>query len=250
MNNFEDWCEQAVSQIRYKPDRLAAFQELKDHLEDHYEALRSQGCSPEEARALALEAMGSPQDIAPQLGEIHRPLPGYAYSITKWIAIVYCCWAIFCLVAFVGSHIHATLSTYNYDSLRSEGEGGWYGKPRVSDRSDGYTFRISEAAIPAAGDVLYVELQSTHWPWMQRPEITSQFYALDSLGNRYASRAEAGFDEVPKVSWDGGFWSQGFSSEHLEITGFDSSAEWVELRYDRDGREIVLRIDLTGGEQE
>ena len=102
----------------------------------------------------------------------------------------------------------------------------------------------------AAGDTLYIELRTTWWPWMQKSSILRYFWAVDSLGNRYASSAEAHYADTPKVKYSGGFYSQGFGSSSLEIIHFDAEAEWVELRYDRDGRDIVLRIDLTGGGEE
>lgn len=43
MIDFDDWCYHAVAQIRFKPDREAVFRELKDHLEDHYDDLLTQG---------------------------------------------------------------------------------------------------------------------------------------------------------------------------------------------------------------
>ena len=244
---FDDWCFRAVAQIRFKPDRDAVYRELKAHLEDHYEALLSQGFSTEEAQRLALDAMGAAEEIAPQLGEIHKPWLGYLYRAVKWITIPLCAWALFLLIAFTGSHIHTLISTANYDSLAAKGEGGYYCKPNVTDSSDGYRFRITEAAVNAEGDTLYLELQTTYLPWMQEPHMTYCFYAVDSLGNSYASREEAGYNDFPKVQPSGGFFSQGISSQQLEVTHFDGNAHWVELRYDRDGRDIVLRIDLTGG---
>lgn len=250
MNAFDTWCARAVSEIRYKPDRKGIFAELKAHLEDHYDALIAQGCSRSEAERLALEAMGSPEDIASQLGQIHRPWLGYLYSITKRLAIAACVWVLFLLVAFTGSHIHAIVSTANYQSLAEEGTGGYYCQPNVNAASDGYRFKITEAAVNAEGDTLYLELQTTYWFWMKEPQITNHFWAVDSLGNYYASRMEAQYDDIPKVTAGGGFYSQGFSSQGLQVTHFDSSAEWVELHYDRDGRDIVLRIALHGGEEE
>lgn len=247
MINFDDWCYHAVAEIRFKPDREAVFAELKAHLEDHYEDLLAQGLAPEAARQLAMEAMGDPEEISPQLGQIHKPWLGYIYRIVKWITIPACAWAIFLLIAFTGSHIHSLISTGNYDSLRAEGEGGYYCQPNVSDQSDGYQFTITEAAVNAAGDTLHFELQVAYWPWMQESAIAKYFWAVDSLGNHYVSKAEVPYEDVPKVKYGGGFYSQGFSSQDFEITHFDSHAQWVELHYDRDGRDIVLRIDLTGG---
>lgn len=249
MINFDDWCYHAVAEIRFKPDREAVFQELKAHLEDHYDDLLAQGYPPDKAQRLAMEAMGDPEEIAPQLGQIHKPWLGYIYRVVKWLAIPACIWAIFLLIAFYGSHIHALISTANYDSLRNEGEGGFYCQPNVSDSSDGYRFKITEAAINAQGDTLFLELQTTYPLWMPEPGIANYFWAKDSLGNYYASKMEAQYDDVPKVTYQGGFYSQGFGSSNLKITYFDSSAQWVDLCYNRDGRSIVLRIDLTGGDE-
>lgn len=248
MIHFDDWCCRAVAQIRFKPDRKAVYQELKAHLEDHYDDLLAQGHSPEQAQRLTLEAMGDPEEIAPQLGAIHQPWLGYIYRVVKWITIPVCILALFLLVAFGGSHIHSLISTGNYDSLRSEGEGGYYCKPNVTDSSDGYRFKVTEAAVNAAGDTLHLELQVTYWPWMPQPGIANYFWAVDSLGNYYACKRDVMYDDLPKVAYQGGFYSQGFDSNHLEIRHFDGSAQWVELHYDRDGRDIVLRIDLTGGD--
>ena len=250
MINFDDWCYHAVAQIRFKPDRDAVFRELKDHLEDHYDSLLCSGYAPEDAKRLALEAMGDPEEIAPQLGAIHKPWMGYLYRTVKWITVPLCVWALFLLIAFTGSHIHAVLSTANYPALQQKADGGLWLQPKVSATCDGYHFRITEAAVNAEGDTLYLELQTTYWPWMQRSEMTYCFYALDSLGNIYASREEAGYDDIPKVIQTGGYFSQGFSCENLEVIHFDSNAQWVELRYERDGREIILRIDLTGGSEQ
>lgn len=250
MIDFDDWCYHAVAEIRFKPDREAVFTELKAHLEDHYDDLIAQGHPSEIAKRLALEAMGDPEAIAPQLGAIHKPWLGYIYRIVKWVTIPTCALAIFLLIAFTGSHIHSLVSTANYESLREEAEGGYYCQPNVSDHSDGYRFKVTEAAVNAPGDTLYFELQVTYWPWMPQPGIVNHFWAVDSLGNRYISRYEAQFDDVPKVAYQGGFYSQGFESNSLEVRHFDSSADWLELHYDRDGRDIVLLIDLTGGAEQ
>lgn len=250
MIDFDDWCYHAVAQIRFKPDRDAVFQELKNHLEDRYEDLLSQGNSPAMAQKLAMEAIGDPEEIAPQLGAIHKPWLGYIYRAVKWITIPLFLWTLFLLIAFTGSHIHSVISTANYDSLREEAEGGYYCKPNVSAKSDSYKFTVSEAAINSRGDTLYFELQASYWPWLQEPAIAHDIWAVDSSGNHYACKRDFMYDDVPKVTYQGGFYSQGFCALNMEIRHFDQTAEWIELHYDRDGRNIVLRIDLTGGETE
>ena len=97
MVNFDDWCYHAVAQIRFKPDRQMVFEELKAHLEDSYDHFLSQGYPAERAQRLAMEAMGDPEEIAPQLGAIHKPWLGYIYRFVKWITIPACIWAVFLL---------------------------------------------------------------------------------------------------------------------------------------------------------
>ena len=67
MVNFDDWCYHAVAHIRFKPDRQMVFDELKAHLEDSSDHFLSQGYPEETAQRLAMEAMGDPEEIAPQL---------------------------------------------------------------------------------------------------------------------------------------------------------------------------------------
>lgn len=250
MNNFDEWCKCAVSQIRYKPDREEVYKELKTHLEDHYDALIDQGHSMKDARRLALEAMGSAEEIAPQLGQIHKPFWGYVYSIMKAAAIITCFLALFLLIAASIDHIHARISIANFKSLEEEGQGGYYCEPNVSVTCEGYRFRVSEAAINAEGDTLHLELQTMYWPWMRECQIYDHIWAVDSLGNVYSSRWEAHYADIPKLKWGGGYFTGNLAVQTLCLTQFDSEAQWVELRYDRDGREIILHIDLSGGEEQ
>ena len=249
MIDFDTWCCRAVAEIRFKPDREAVYQELQAHLKDHYEDLLSQGCSPDKAQRLTLEAMGDPEELAPQLGQIHKPWLGYLYRCVKIVTIPLFVCALFLLISFAGSHIHSVISTANYDSLREESKGGYYCKPNVSVKSDGYKFTIPEAAVNASGDTLFFELQAAYWPWLSEPAIAHDIWAVDSNGNHYACKRDFQYDDVPKVTYQGGFYSQGFCALNMEITHFDKTAQWVELYYDRDGRNIILRIDLTGGEK-
>lgn len=248
MNSFDAWCKRAVSQIRYKPDQQAVFDELKAHLEDHFEDLLTQGYSIEEAKRLALEAMGSAEEIAPQLGQIHKPFWGYVYSVVKVAAIITSFLALFLLIAASINHFHARISIAGFKSLEEEGQGGYYCEPNVSVTCEGYRFRVAEAAINAEGDTLHLELQTMYWPWMRECQIYDHIWAVDSLGNVYSSRWEANYANIPKLKWGGGYFTGNLAVQGLCLTQFDSEAQWVELRYDRDGREIVLHIDLTGGE--
>lgn len=85
---FIRWCNTAAGKIRYFPDWEMVTQELWDHLEDRYDSLIAAGFSDEEAVEKALDAMGSAEEIAPQLAAVHRPYWGWFYSFTKFLLIL------------------------------------------------------------------------------------------------------------------------------------------------------------------
>lgn len=246
--NMINWCHRAAKDILYKPDREAVTMELYHHLEDRYDALIDKGLSPAEAEKQALVAMGSAEEIAPQLAAIHTPWLGYAYQLVRGLAVIFAVIAIYIGVAKFGSFMHALVTTRNFESIPANHTSlDYYCHPNVSDSSDGYRFQITEAGYSEAEAVLYFELEMIHWPWLERCNMGHQFWAVDSLGNYYDSRAEAEYDDPTRITSGGGMGSSLIFIYDMQITGFDTDAQWVELHYDRDGRDIVLRIDLIGG---
>lgn len=246
--NFNLWCHSATILIRYKPDRRAVSQELMGHLEDHREALMEKGLSAEEASAQALEAMGSAQEIALQLAAIHKPWLGYLSSLIKAAAILTAALAVFYTLTIGGSFLSALTSTRNFDSIPvNYGPLDHYCHPNVSDSSDGYRFKVTEAGYSKLHSELYFQLEVIYLPWISKGDITSYIWATDSFGNYYESIADAANDDPTCIVRGGGLGSSLIFVSSMRITGFDCDAQWVELHYDRDGRDIALRIDLTGG---
>lgn len=247
-NKFLIWCQAATEKIRYGPDRKAVSQELMAHLEDHRDALMAQGMSKEEAERKAVTAMGSAQELAPQLAAIHNPWLGYLSSIIKAAAILTAALAIYLCVATCGSFLHTLISTRNFDSIPANRQAlDFYCRPNVSASSDGFRFQITEAGYSKYLSTLYFDLETIYWPWIDAGGITSYLWAVDSFGNYYHAIAEEQYESPNRISWSGGMSSSLIHTFSMEIKGFDCDAQWVELHYDRDGRDIVLRIDLTGG---
>ena len=246
---FDAWCREATKDIRYKPDRKAVHKELMDHLEEHREHLMAEGLSPVQATVSAIDSMGSAQEIAPQLAAIHRPWLGYLFSAVRFAAIVLLIFSVF-TYGFIGvSVLFDLISTRNFNSIPANyGPLEYYDRHNVSDSSDGYLFRVTEVGIVEDGNILAFDLEVLYWPWMEHANIAYRLWAIDSNGNYYPSRMEAEYQDVPKVTTSGGQYSNCFGITSMKILEFDKTAQWVELHYDRDGRDIVLRIDLTGGE--
>lgn len=219
------------------------------HLEDHYDILIGQGMSPEEAEEKALTAMGDAKEIAPQLEAVHKPWLGYLYSVVRFAAVAAAIWAVVTWAVIGGSTVHHMISAHNFDSLPANfAPLDYYDQPKVTDSSDGYQFRVNEVGYNREEAELYYEFRIMQWPWLKRANISHYFWAVDSSGNYYASEAEEGYNNVPSIFSNGMSSSGCIASYHMIIKEFDCDAQWVELHYDRDGRDVVLRIDLTGGD--
>ena len=257
---FEDWCRQAVSQIKYRPDRQMVHRELISHMEDRYEAYRERGLSEEEAESKALEAMGSAQEIAPQLAAIHRPFWGYLLSVSRYVLIVMAC-----IIVGPLSHYIEDLDirrpeylydfTGEYDPYMDEQHNGgrriYYTEPKSQVRSNGYTFQVTKVAVWERNgrDTLHYQMDVIDPGfWTEDGDIGRWFSARDSEGRHYDSFYESGGSQhyVSGNSYRTGLFTRTFE---MWLVGYDhEEVEWVELHYDRAGRDLVLYLDLTGGD--
>lgn len=243
---FDDWCCAATKLIRYGPDREAVCAELQAHLEDKYDALVSGGMDPDAAAAKALDDMGSAGEIAPQLAAVHRPWLGYLYSTVRllgiWVAVVAGFLALYCLSDWCTTQLEVT---YDHDYTAYFGGNTW--QPNDGTIAEGYFLWVPEAAVDAQEERLYFKLEITNLPWVNGSCPIEHFWAVDSEGNVYEPMYGQRDQGPLQVTSHYEMMSVGLDIYGMMLTGFDCEAEWVELHYDRDGRDIVLRIDLTGG---
>ena len=74
------------------------------------------------------------------------------------------------------------------------------------------------------------------------------FYAVDSLGNVYEPCDRRAYDGKSQTLAGNPYRAGPFTTNwELWLSGYQSGADWIELRYDRAGRDIRLRVDLRGG---
>lgn len=266
-SRFRRWCERACAGVRYSPDRARVRAELYAHMEDAFDALVAAGRSPDEAERAVLEEMGDAGETAALLERVHRPFWGYCLRAARWILAV--------SLALAALAAGWRLTHWEYGGDDAFGEAVFQSERRVQaeevytrtrvfspmaqDRSDGYTFTLTRAAEwhwsgeidgkRAETDSFFLRAEVfSPLPWAEESEVLREFYAVDSLGNVYApfrlslhsgDRALVGNPSRRKpftVTWD--MWLEGYCSQQ---------AEWIELRYDKAGRDVRLRVDLTGG---
>ena len=267
---FMRWCASAVSGIKYKPDRDRVCEELYAHMEDRCAAMTEAGVPEDEAVRQTLAAMGSAAEVAEQLEQIHRPFWGYLLRFARWLLLLAAVLALstvprwmnnlrnnFGMVSFVEDYFEQR----EWDRDGFHGERVFYAEPMSRDFSDGYRFTLTRAAewhetgtLPDGSQAddyafyLTVEVFNLR-PWMQYSEALREFYAVDSLGNRYEAFNKSYYGKEPTLAGNAILrtglcavtWELWLSEYHSH------GAEWIELRYDRSGRDVRLRVYLPGG---
>ncbi len=261
---FIYWCRDAISGIRYWKYRNRVYTELYGHLEDRYEDFLRRGCEPKEAEKKTLESMGNALELAPYLAQIHKPHWAYAAIATRIVATAL---LFVCLGKSVDFFLDVKLFRPSdvWDPFSRGGEVCIsHLEPEVSRKASGYTFTVEEAALwrtfysepTDKGDYfdsLFLRLKVKNpLPWMREQTAVRNMWAVDSNGTYYKSfenSLDADNDQQPWVSYN--VYETGIGTYEYVLNFQDPSEnmEWVELHYDRDGQDLVLRVTLTGGEE-
>ena len=277
------WCRETIEQIRFKPDRDRVWNELMAHIEDRVEDMKSRGYTEEEAEVRAVTAMGDPVAVGKQLDAVHKPWLGWLWVASKVLVIVMMIVSVIVVTRLeeipnsrdeYGEELYNGLVTA-YDLLRpgltevtedvipSYFTRLSYVEPEnCIDRSDGYTFRVDRAAIWHWEAEMVGELrEQTYFVCyleVTDPRLTMQlldleaFYLVDSKGNRTSDwppdmEKSSEMSELEESAETMTLLHHGYV---LKIAGIDPDVEWVELRCERAGRDIQLRIYFPGGEGE
>jgi len=266
---FNKWCAVATARILYPPDRKAVYRELRNHMDDHYERILAQGISEREAMQTVLQAMGSPEEIAPQLGALHRPFWGYFLRINQILTAVLLVLALFSMWNYVADlHLYDAPHTHGFDIFDPASYADsnvrilhHLSEPNASFSSEAGTFTVTDTAVfttfpdeyHSFTQLCLLVRQQSLLPWAEHEEyfqfdgVANWFSARDSLGNIYSCYMDRRYQDTNHLNSQT-VQSGIFTGTHeLYVADFPQNAQWVEILYSRDGREYVLRIDLTGG---
>lgn len=258
----------AVSKIKYMPDRRAVYDELRQHVDDRCESFLEQGIPKEEAVDKTVTVMGDPKELAQQLAAIHRPFWGFAYSILKWASILVLGAAFLIglwnyLSPYLRSSYYSRYSSPSYSSgnpYTGEGDAfsgktqAIYLEPEQSFSDSGYTVMLTDLTVWTAPDWDFarchflVEIISAI-PWTDGPMFTNTLRVRDSNGTEYLCYLDqSDFDKGDQLLLEKYHTGplQWLCDMHFHIHG--EPVTWIELYYDRDGREHAIRVDLTGGD--
>lgn len=273
MRYIEQWCDSAVSYIRFPPDRPAVRQELFEHMQDKYDGYIEDGLAPSEAERKTIQEMGSDRETGQLLRRIHKPYLGWIWRLTQWALVIA---LIVALVNGIQWGKDGVFEEITYDYFDPFGASVYetenlnyerllYLEPNSSAKCGGYTFTVTKVAYwegthqtPLAGEKetnsfdFRLEVFNPR-PWADHTGAPRWLSAVDSLGNYYYSQYEH-FTTTEEYS-EPFLWGNVYSTALLTYTwdmnleGYVSQqADWIDLCYDRGGMEFTIRIDLTGGE--
>lgn len=252
------WCGDAVHKIHYPPDRDAVYEELRQHLDDRSEEFLAQGLSEEEAINKTLEVMGDSYELSIQLAAIHRPFWGFAYSITKWILrVVAIITALLFVVNIVGQLIHPA---YEINTSGGVYQGSVTGnvlysvKQNCVDSSDGYLFSVHNAYIREDTYIysdgteevklfLLIEMTISTLNSIGAPICAEHnFWGTDNQGRYYGGNYFLMYSNYTNAR---------YISDCVFMIPLETYEDltWFELCYTEAGRDLVLHIDLTGGDR-
>ncbi len=261
---FDRWCSLAVSGIRFRPDRREVYEELYAHMEDQYEELLDAGYSEAKAESEVMSAMGDPGETARQLERIHRPFWAYALRAARWCLVLSVLLGLFFLPAYLqglgiaSRQMRAQDEAYFGESREEEERFDllvFYTEAGYRDRSDGYTFTVTRAAERSSGfreapenaqSTLYLEVKVFNpRPWADACTVLQEFSAVDSLGSVYPPTRYANRQPYLTGTWRRtGLFTYTWI---IMLEGYRSQeAEWIELRYEKSGRDVRLPVNLRG----
>lgn len=85
---FDTYIREVTSHVKFRFDRRAIGQELREHMEDLYEDLLSQDIDEEQAAQLTVDYMGDSEELGKELNEAHNPVLGYVWLWVRRLFIL------------------------------------------------------------------------------------------------------------------------------------------------------------------
>ena len=257
-----DWLTIATRGIRFKPDREAVRNELREHMYDKIDDLRRlfPDMTFEEAQERAIRDMGDPNEIGKALAKIHKPLLGWLWRLSRvalWAAVILM--AYFLVVSAVGKDYLGgwysagpDLEYVALDSVMGPAEitelVPWKGSVKV----DGHLITMERALLKEWEDETRLAVVLRSWTprfWERYGnEPRHHMSAVDDRGNYYRSYeefwAENDIEYYWRVAGDQGGNGLFYQDYVYWVYYVDPSATEIELKYSWMGRIFSIPVDL------
>lgn len=219
----KEYLQRVRKHIYYVFDRDSIEQELALHLQDSMDALRDEGHSKEEAEALAVEQMGSPDEVGKQLNKEHHPVLGYA-----WLAsVVMLVFLIIPALFGVGHVIYMGIKTVTPITIENSVE--TYPLDMVLELST-HKVRLDNICINEDGDYYLTYRAWTKYSYSRAGWSSGLFSLVDSNGSYLKS---SGFSSSGRYGYD----------------KFDRPEDGMLYLHTRDGQVIEINLNEVVGDE-
>lgn len=245
------WLNKAVAGLRFPPDRKAAEQELKDHIQDKTIALLDifPDLSAKEAEQKAVDQMGDAEEIGRYLAALHPAWLGWLWRASQAVVVIALFFLFISLTAGRGMNTLGIVMDHIEESAQAREQNelifGGTSEARLAlydfqeeTRLGRSTLSVSQGALwrEEDGNALYLQLRLTFDnPWYASRIPFLSLWAEDSLGNQYTR-----FPLLIHGSASGLGWQQHL----LCLEDFPPEAQWVTFHY-LPGVPLELTVDLT-----
>ena len=83
-----DYTKKILRHVRFKFDHEAIRDEYLEHMDDMYEFYLGRGMSADQAKSAVLDDMGDADELGCILNQIHNPVLGWIWRLSRWITAV------------------------------------------------------------------------------------------------------------------------------------------------------------------
>lgn len=90
-SRYPEWNEytnRLISHVKFKFDHPEICREYLEHMEDMYEFYVGRGMDPDLAKSAVLEDMGDPDELGRVLNQIHNPVLGWIWRLSRWLVVL------------------------------------------------------------------------------------------------------------------------------------------------------------------
>ena len=188
----KEYLQRVRKHIWYVFDRDNIEQELAQHLQDSMDNLQEEGYSKEEAERLAVEQMGSPDEVGKQLNKEHHPVLGYAWLLSVVMLVFLIIPALFS----VGHVIYMGIKTVTPITIENSVE--TYPLDMVLDLST-HKVRLDNICVNENGDYYLTHRAWTKYSYSRAGWSSELFQLKDSNGHYIRN---AGFSSSGRYGYD------------------------------------------------
>lgn len=237
---FETYIREVTAHVKFRFDRCAIGQELREHMEDLYEDLLSQNIDEEQAALLTVNYMGDSAELGKELNEAHNPVLGYVWLWVRRLFILI--FIFFGLPAFFMGGCGALMTGYDaaetfFMDLYEEDDVVYTVDVNQKAKIDNTVFSVKKLKYHEDG-TLEIRYLSYGLPFTELIPFPFSLYGCEiNNGADYVKEKDFGMEQEYHVQ--GLYWDM---SVYLE--DFPADSNWCNIIYENGERSFTMEIPL------